>query len=129
MPKTPLISIVDDDMSVLEGTASLLELHGYATAAFGSAEAFLQSDELGDTSCLVTDVRMPGVSGLDLQRRLRLAGHRIPTIVVSAHADAHTRAAALECCALGFLTKPVSEERLISYLQQALCADTSGTAQ
>jgi FixJ family two-component response regulator len=118
--KIPLISIVDDDASVLEGTTSLLDSHGYATAAFASAEEFLQSEHLGDTSCLVTDVRMPGVSGIDLQQRLAHAGLRIPTIVMSAHADEHMRIAAIKWGALDFLTKPVSEERLISCLEEAL---------
>ena len=81
MTQTSLISIVDDDLSVLEATTSLLESHGYTTAAFASAQEFLQSPQVGDTTCLVTDVRMPGVSGIDLQERLIGAGHRIPTIV------------------------------------------------
>ena len=120
MAQTSLISIVDDDMAVLEATTSLLEAHGYATAAFRSAQEFLQSPQVGDTRCLVTDVRMPGVSGIDLQEQLIGAGHRIPTIVMTAHADEHVREAALKRGALAFLTKPVSVDLLISCLKSAL---------
>jgi FixJ family two-component response regulator len=69
LTNNPLVSIIDDDLSVREATTSLLESHGYLTASFASAEEFLGSERLQDTSCLVTDVRMPGVSGVDLQRR------------------------------------------------------------
>jgi FixJ family two-component response regulator len=118
--KNPLVSIIDDDLSVREATTSLLESHGYLTAAFASAEEFLGSERLQDTSCLVTDVRMPGVNGIDLQRRLLDAGHRIPTIFMTAYPEEHMRAAALDAGALAFLAKPVSEERLISCLEGAL---------
>lgn len=120
LAKHTLISIVDDDLAVREATASLLDSHGYDTAAFGSAEEFLQSGQLADTSCLVTDVRMPGVSGVDLQQRLIGAGHRIPTIFMTAYPEEHMRVAALKCGALAFLAKPVSEESLMSCLEGAL---------
>lgn len=126
MAKAPLISIVDDDSSVREATTSLLESYGYATAAFASAEEFLRSELLGDTSLLVTDVRMPGLSGVDLQRRLTDAGHRIPTIFMTAYPEEHMRAAAFKGGALGFLTKPLNEERLITYLEGALQSDRGG---
>jgi FixJ family two-component response regulator len=115
-----MISVLDDDVSVREATSSLLESLGYATAAFASAEEFLQSEELAETSCLVTDVRMPGTSGLDLQRTLIRQGHRIPTIFMTAYPEEHTRSAAMQAGALGFLAKPVSEERLLSCLKIAL---------
>jgi FixJ family two-component response regulator len=118
--KVPLISVVDDDLSVREATTSLLEAHGYTTAAFASAEEFLQSELLDDTSCLVSDVRMAGLSGVELLRHLRDKGRRIPTIFMTAYPEEHLRAAAMQSGALGFLTKPVSEERLISYLEGAL---------
>lgn len=118
--QTSLISIIDDDMAVLEATTSLLESHGYVTAAFTSAEEFLQSPLFADTKCLVTDVRMPGINGIDLQERLIHAGHRIPTIVMTAHVDEHVRAAALKWGALAFLSKPVNAERLISCLERTL---------
>ena len=124
--KVPLISIVDDDQSVREATISLLESHGYATAAFASVEDFLRSKLLDDTTCLVTDVRMAGLSGVELQRRLTDAGHRIPTIFMTAYPEEHMRTAALKGGALGFLTKPVSEERLISCLEGAQRAQRAG---
>jgi FixJ family two-component response regulator len=126
---TSLISIVDDDLSVREATTSLLEANGYVTAAFGSAEEFLRSERLKDTCCLVTDLCMPGVNGVDLQRRLSSAGHSIPTIVITAHSDGHMHAAALRCGALALLLKPVSEQQLISCLEGALQAGRSGAAQ
>ena len=131
MGQTSLISIVDDDMAVLEATASLLESYGYVTAAFASAQEFLQSPLFAETTCLVTDVRMPGgISGIDLQERLIDAGHRIPTIVMTAHADEHMRDAALKWGAVAFLTKPLNAERLISCLKGALVAPSvAGAAQ
>lgn len=122
MVKVPLISVVDDDLSVREATQSLLEAHGYATAAFASAEEFLRSEVLDDTSCLVSDVRMAGLSGVDLLRHLHDAGRRIPTIFMTAYPEEHLRAAAIQGGALGFLTKPVNEKRLIAYLEGALQA-------
>jgi len=118
--KIPLVSVVDDDLSVREATTSLLESHGYITIAFASAEEFLGSDRLQDTCCLVTDVRMPGVSGVDLQRRLISAGHRIPTIFMTAYPEEHLRVAALDGGALGFLSKPLNEAHLIACLEGAL---------
>ena len=115
-----LVSIVDDDDSVREATSGLLESHGYMTAAFASAEEFLQSSRVEETACLLTDLRMPGASGIELQRRLVDAGRRIPTIVVTAHPEAHMRSAALSAGAIAFLTKPVSEQRLLSCLESAL---------
>ena len=120
MARVPLISIVDDDLSVREATASLLESHGYATAAFASAEEFLRSELIDTTCCLVTDLRMTGLSGIELQRRLHDAGHRIPTIIMTAYPEEHMRKAALQGGALGYLAKPVSEDCLISYLEGAL---------
>jgi FixJ family two-component response regulator len=126
--KVPLISIVDDDLSVREATTSLLEAHGYVTAAFASAEEFLRSELIDTTCCLVTDLRMTGLNGVELQRRLYDAGHHIPTIFVTAYPEEHMRAAALQGGALGFLSKPVSEDCLISYLEDALRGRRAGGA-
>jgi FixJ family two-component response regulator len=122
-----LVSIVDDDDSVREATTDLLESHGYVTAAFASAEEFLQSGQLEDTACLVTDLRMPGTGGIELQQRLIDAGRRIPTIVVTAHPEEHMRSAAMRVGALAFLTKPVSEQGLLSCVEGAL-ANSRGAA-
>jgi FixJ family two-component response regulator len=115
-----MISIVDDDQSVREATRSLLRSHGYAAVTFASAEEFLQSGLAGNTSCLISDVRMAGVSGLELQRFLIDAGHRVPIIFMTAFPEERARAAALEGGAHGFLTKPFSEHSLLSCLHRAL---------
>ena len=124
-----LISIVDDDPSIREATMSLLEAYGYTAAAFASAEEFLGSEQLARTSCLVTDVRMTGLSGLELLRHLLNVGYRIPTIIVTAHPEAHVRMTALDLGARCFLTKPVEEESLISCLEGALSGNSTGPAE
>jgi FixJ family two-component response regulator len=128
LAKARLISVVDDDLSVREATAGLLEAHGYVTAAFASAEEFLGSALIDETACLLTDLRMPGLGGLDLQRRLVDAGRRIPTIFMTAYPEAHMREAAMQGGALCFLMKPVNEERLISCLRAALPGHPAGCA-
>jgi FixJ family two-component response regulator len=115
-----VISIVDDDKSVREATRMLLRAHGYRARAFASAEQFLQSDQVNDTSCLITDVRMPGLSGLELQRLLIQQGRQMPIIFVSASEEERTRAQALKAGAVGFLPKPFSAARLIEYVRTAL---------
>ena len=114
-----MISIVDDDQSVREATRSLLRSHGYAAVAFASAEEFLQSGLVTDTCCLISDVRMAGLSGLELQRLLIDAGHRIPIIFMSAFPEERTRVTAIEGGAYGFLTKPFSERSLLACLYRA----------
>jgi FixJ family two-component response regulator len=103
-----------------------LESHGYATASFVSAEEFLQSERLHDTQRPISDLRMPGLSGIELQRRLIEAGHRIPTILVTAYPAPHARTAALKAGAVCILAKPVSEERLVSCLERALRGPANG---
>jgi len=126
LSKALLISVVDDDAAVLEATIGLLESYGYGTAGFASADEFLRSEKLDATSCLVTDVRMPGVSGIDLQRRLLHDGRSIPTIFMTAYPEEHMRTAALKGGAFGFLTKPVNEQHFMTCLKGALAA---GNAQ
>jgi FixJ family two-component response regulator len=120
LAKALLVSIVDDDVSVRTATADLLESHGYMTAAFASAEELLQSERLQDTHCVITDVRMPGLSGVDLQRRLADTGLGIPVIFITAYSEEHIRRAALAGGASGFFTKPVSEIGLIHCVEKAL---------
>jgi FixJ family two-component response regulator len=117
---TRLISIVDDDEPVREAIDALVSSLRYLSVKFSSAEEFLNSDRLDDTSCLITDVRMPGMSGVDLQCRLIAQGRTIPIIFVTAFTDESTRARALTAGAVGFLTKPFSEESLIRCLNTAL---------
>jgi FixJ family two-component response regulator len=120
VPQVPVISIVDDDASVREATKGLVRSLGYAAATFASAEEFLSSDRLLDTSCLITDVQMPGVSGIELQSRLAAEGRRMPVIFVTAYPEERIRARALEAGALGFLSKPFRDECLIDCLEKAL---------
>lgn len=116
----PLISIIDDDRSVREATNGLVRSLGYATAVFASAEEYLQSDHVPGTSCVITDLHMPGLSGTDLQSRLIAEGREIPVIIVTAYSDETTRAQALDAGAIAFLSKPFSEECLIECLDKAL---------
>jgi FixJ family two-component response regulator len=115
-----MISILDDDESVREATKGLVRSLGYAAATFASAEEFLESDRLHDTSCLIADVQMPGLSGVELQDRLTAAGNRTPIIFVTAFPEERIRARALAGGACGFLSKPFSDESLIGCLDKAL---------
>ena len=119
MPDT-LISIVDDDASVRETTRCLVKLLGFATAAFASAEDFLKSERLRDSSCLITDVQMPGMDGVELQRRLIADGHSLPVIFMTAFPEHTVGARVLEKGACGYLSKPLDEERLLTCLAKAL---------
>jgi FixJ family two-component response regulator len=93
---------------------------GYSATTFASAEEFLQSKWINDTACVISDVQMPGLSGVELQSRLIAQGNRTPIIFMSALSDERTRARALKAGAIGFLSKPFNEERLIEYLNSAL---------
>lgn len=115
-----MISIVDDDDSVREATTSLVRSLGYKAATFRSAEEFLGSTEMTATDCLITDVQMPGLSGVELQDRLIADGHHMPTIFVSAFPDEHVRRQVLECGAIAYLQKPFEEDRLIECIDTAL---------
>ena len=96
---------------------------GYGADAFASAEEFLQSDRLNDTSCLILDVNMPGLSGIELQKQLIAQGNRMPIIFITAVPEETTRAKALKAGAVGFLSKPFREEWLINHLDVALKRD------
>ena len=122
MIETALISIVDDDESIREAIQSLLRSVGFRAKTFASAEQFLQSDQIENTACLILDVRMPGMSGLELQRRLMATQCRIPIVFVTAHGDEEARSRALQEGAVEFLLKPFSEEALLNAIQVALHA-------
>ncbi|HEV2826344.1 MAG TPA: response regulator [Pyrinomonadaceae bacterium] len=120
---TSLVSIVDDDDSVREAINSLLRSVGLRADVFGSAEEFLTSDAVKDTACLILDVRMPGMSGLELQARLAGTDYKIPIIFITAHAsDREARVRALRAGALDFLYKPFTEEVLLKHVYAALRA-------
>ena len=114
------VAVVEDDDSVREATKHLLRLLGYATASFASAEDFLKSGRVGDTACLIADVQLPGMSGVELQSRLILDGHRMPIIFVTAFPEEAIRARVLKDGAVGYLPKPLQEQSLITCLDQAL---------
>lgn len=122
MSETALISIVDDDESIREAIQSLLRSVGFRVKTFASAEQFLQSDQIETTACLILDVRMPGMSGLELQRRLMATQCRIPIVFVTAHGDEEARSRAMQEGAVEFLLKPFSEEALLNAIQAALPA-------
>ena len=115
-----MIAIVDDDDAVRDAVASLVRSLGYDTATFGSAEAFLNSEQINDTSCLITDLHMPGLSGLDLQDRLIAQGHRIPIIFLTGYPDENVRTRAMKAGAVAFLSKPCDGDHLLGCLEKAL---------
>jgi FixJ family two-component response regulator len=115
-----LISIVDDDESIRESTKGFVRSLGYQAATFASAEEFLRSDSVSSTSCLITDVQMPGLSGIELQRGLIAQGIQMPTIFITAFPEEETRARAMKAGALGYLSKPFSEDSLLRCLSTAL---------
>jgi FixJ family two-component response regulator len=120
MAAAPLISIVDDDDSLRNSLNNLIRSVGFGVQGFSSAEAFLNSHQLHDTACLILDVRMPGISGLDLQRRMVAANSRIPIVFITSHGDDNARTRALEAGAVDFLYKPFREEALLSAIDRAL---------
>jgi FixJ family two-component response regulator len=126
--ETPLISIVDDDEPIRDAINELVSSLGYETVKFASAEEFLNSNRLDRTSCLITDVRMPGLSGIDLQRHLIGQGRTVPIIFVTALTDERTRTRALSAGAIGFLGKPFDERCLIECLDTALNGAGNGAA-
>ena len=124
MPHTPVIAIVDDDESFRHATLSFVRSLGYSAAAFPSADAFLISDAIENTDCLITDVQMPGMSGIELQNHLLAQGNRVPVIFVTAFPETEARGDALRAGAVGFLGKPFGDENLISCLNKALATRT-----
>ena len=120
MPTIPLISIVDDDDAHRSSLENLIRSVGLRAQGFSSAEAFLSSTHAHDTRCLVLDVRMPGMSGPELQRQMAVANSRIPIIFITAHEDDSQRSQALEAGAVAFLHKPFYEEELLNAIDAAL---------
>ena len=120
MSAAPLISIVDDDDSLRNSLNNLIRSVGFRAQGFPSAEAFLNSSELHDTACLILDVRMPGMSGLDLQRQLVATNSRIPIVFITSHGDDDAQARALDAGAVAFLYKPFREEALLKAIDSAL---------
>jgi FixJ family two-component response regulator len=114
-----LIAIVDDDKSVQNALRDLIEADGLSALVFGSAEEFLESGEQRNAACLIADIRMPGMSGLELQARLKAERCRIPIIFITAHGDAKMRIQAMCDGAVEFLTKPFDNEVLLINVRAA----------
>ena len=115
-----IVAAVDDDFRVRESIASLLESAGYQPVVFSSAEEFLRSGALAAATCVITDIRMPGMDGIELQRRIRLERPALPVILISAHYDAEVRQTAIAEGALGVLYKPFDATDLLKMIQSAL---------
>jgi FixJ family two-component response regulator len=120
MPDKPIISVVDDDPSVREGVKDLLDAMGFDVETFASPSEFLESYRLHVTQCLITDMRMPGMSGLTLHAKLMAAGRNIPTIVVTAFPNETDRARAIREGVHCYLPKPFNENTLLACLKSAL---------
>lgn len=116
----PLVSVVDDDESVRESLPDLLKVLGFAARAFSSAEAFLASDCVGQTRCLILDIAMPGMTGPDLQRELAKRQQKIPIVFITAHRDDSVRSRVLQEGAVECLYKPFSDADLLVALRLAL---------
>ena len=115
-----MIAVVDDDRSVREALENLISSVGFEVKLFASAEDFLDSDTSLQTDCAIVDVRLPGISGLELQHRLVADGQSIPVIIITAQGDDKTREEAVAAGAIAFLKKPVKEEVLLAALESAL---------
>ena len=120
MLKTPLVAIVDDDESIRVTTKDLLESAGLDAAAFASAEDFLDSGLLPSVSCVIADMRMPGMSGLALHEHLLASGHPIPTILITAYPQEPVRARALNAGVVAYLAKPFTDDELLGCISSAV---------
>jgi FixJ family two-component response regulator len=121
VPKTQtLASVVDDDESMREAIRGLMKSLGYTAVAFASAEEFLSSCQIPRTSCLITDVQMPGITGLELHHRLLAAGKIIPTILITAYPDDSARERALGDGVVSYLSKPFDDNDLLTCIRSSL---------
>jgi FixJ family two-component response regulator len=116
----PMIAIIDDDEEVRVATENLVQSYGLAAHTFASAEAFLDSSLVDETACLITDVQMPGMSGIDLQNTLLMQGCNVPMIFITAFPEEHLRRQAEASSGLGFLTKPFDARSLMACIDKAL---------
>ena len=127
MPRSPVISVVDDDASIRVATDSLLRARGYIVSTFASAAEFLRSRQLDEASCVITDVRMPDMSGVELQTVLRNQGRSTPFIFITAFPEESARLRALNDGAVCFLSKPFDAPTLIRCVDAALAAGNATT--
>ncbi len=120
MSQARMVAIVEDDPLARDGIKELVESLGYKARAFVSAQDFLQSGALATTDCLITDLQMPGLSGLDLQEKLQAQGYRTPVILITAYPNEKHRNRAMNAGAVGFLSKPFEEQALLDCLITAM---------
>ena len=119
MPKH-IISVIDDDESTRRSTTLLIESLGFQAAGFESGDGLLKSRQLQETSCLIIDVRMPGMNGLQLQRHLAASGYKIPIIFITAYDSKESRQQAMQAGAIAFLSKPFNDELLLETIRTTL---------
>ncbi len=129
MPIPPVISIIDDDASVRAATNNLVSSLGHIVHTFASAEEFLRSAHLNDTSCVIADVQMPAMSGVELLTLMRAQGYRVPFIFITAFPDENVRVRALKAGAICFLAKPFAGSTLINCLDTALEGHRGGAGK
>ena len=120
MAQRQVIAIVDDDALIRETLKDLLDSAGYTSAVFSSAQGLLRSKRLATFACLITDMRMPGTTGIELHQKLVAAGHAIPTILITAYPDETVRARAVRAGILCYLPKPVTSDALLACVDEAL---------
>jgi FixJ family two-component response regulator len=126
MPERPLVAIVDDDKSIRDATRNLLQAAGFSTATFGSPRSFLQSARGRGAACLVADVRMPGMSGLEMYHELVASGAPIPAVLITAYPEDSVRARAKEAGIVCCLSKPFAPEELLGCIRAALARPHGG---
>jgi FixJ family two-component response regulator len=122
MPEDPLIAVVDDDRSIRNATQDLLNAAGYTSLTFENAKCFLGSSARANVVCLVADMRMPGMSGLELHEHLAGSGNGIPTVIITAHPDEHARERARQSGITCFLAKPFTPDELLACVRKALAS-------
>jgi FixJ family two-component response regulator len=126
VPKGPLVAIVDDDESIRDTTKDLLESAGFSAAAFGRAARLLRSRRLNKIRCLIADMRMPGMTGLELLQYLAASNRSIPTILMTAYPDERTRVQAVKANVVCYLIKPFAAEELLAGVRRALLRNDVG---
>jgi FixJ family two-component response regulator len=121
MPIRPLVAIVDDDPSIRDTTKDLLESEGYSAVTFASAASLLKSRRLKRVSCLIADMRMPEMTGLELHEYLIASNHAIPTILMTAYPDERARVKAIKANVVCYLVKPFAADELLAYVRSVIC--------
>jgi FixJ family two-component response regulator len=129
VPRRPLVAIVDDDKSIRDTTKDLLESAGFAAVAFASGSRLLKSRRMKSISCLVTDMRMPEMTGLELQQHLVGSNHAIPTILMTAYPDERVRAQAIKSNVVCYLAKPFAANELLACIRRAIRRRAGGRSE